>query len=233
MKYNLSWRFRFKQQAAFWVVSILFIISGVLFIYLPEIINNINDESFTQKTSGTVIELVKSGKDLIYPVYEYKDGHGKIFREKSATGSSLTVFQKGETVNINYNPLNPEDFSVSGENDQLFKILKIIGLIFFILGCFIFISALLSLMIKIASPQNADFGNWWVNFTGGMLGAFSFSMPSTFIWAIYFYLPHHIQSAFLEKSFILWIFTGVGILVNIAVFFIAKSQLQGRPRWKS
>jgi hypothetical protein len=171
MKYTLSWKLQIKQQAAFWFVSIIFILAGILFLYIPEIISIINAESYTQKTTGN-------------------------------------------------------------ENDQFFYIFKIIGLMFSILGGFILLLTLSSLLIKIISPQNADFGNWWVNFIGGMFGALAFSMPSAFIWVIYLYLPEDIQSAFSEKSFLIWIFTGIGILVNIIIFFIAKSQIKGRPLWK-
>jgi len=233
MKLKMSWRFNIKGEAVFWIVSLMFISVGVLFTYgVPKIIS-IDTELCTQKTAGNVVELFKTEKDYYYPVFEFSDKEGKVIKKKSGSGSNIPAFNKGDSVEIFYNPANPDDFFVPGENDDLLYAFKMIGLVFLILGISILLLTLPSIMIKIKYPQNTDFWFWWVNFVGGMMGALLFSLPSTFIWAIYLLLPDKAQAAFSGKFFLLWIFTAVGLLVNAGIFFIAKSQLKGRPVWKN
>lgn len=232
MKLLQSVKFRIKGEAVFWFVSIFFILTGILFSYGISAIININKENCTRKTTAVIIEFVQTEKNYFYPVYEFKDSSGKTIKKKSASGSSLNLQKKGQTVEIFYDPVNPDNFHVPGENYEMLALFKITGYIFFILGAFIFILTLPSLFIKFFYPQNSDYWFWWVNFTGGMVGALIFSVPSAFIWVIYYFLPEDIRISFSGKSFLLWIFTVVGIFVNIGLFFIAKAQLKGRPVWK-
>ncbi len=233
MKLFVAWKFEIKGEAVFWIVSMLFILVGAMFLYgVPKLIN-LNVDVCTQKTSGRVIELVQTEEKYYYPVYEFKDEKGNSIHKVSDSGSNIPAYKIGESVEIFYNPANPKEFFVSGENDELLIAFKIIGLVFMILGIIILMLTLPSIIIKIYSPQNTDFWFWWVNFIGGMSGALVFSLPSTFIWLIYIILPENIKSAFTGKFFLLWIFTAVGILVNVGIFFIARSQLKGRPLWKS
>ncbi len=227
-----SARFNIRGEAVFWIVSLMFILTGVLFSYGLPVITGIDKNIYSQKTSGSVVELFKTSDGYYYPVYEYKDSQGKVLQKKSASGSTPPAFKEGDAVEILYNPLNPHDSVISGENDNLLFAFKIIGYIFLSLGIFILLLTLPSIVIKIYSPQNTDYWFWWVNFIGGLSGALLFSLPSTFIWLIYFCLPSGAQSAFTGKGFLLWIFTAVGIIVNAGVFFIEKSQLKGRPVWK-
>lgn len=104
-------------------------------------------------------------------------------------------------------------------------------------GCYIvpggtvFILIIVSSIIKIKSPQNEKTFFWWVNFTGGMMGALLFAIPSMFIYPIYLLFPENIKQQAQNASIILPLFTIVGIIVGIGLFFIARSQYRGRPRW--
>jgi len=228
-----SARFNIRGEAVFWIVSLMFILAGVLFSFGLPVIMSIDKEIYSQKTSGRVIELFRTNNGYYYPVYEYKDKEGKVIQKKSTSGSTPPAFKEGDAVEIFYNPSNSHDSIISGENDNLLFAFKIIGYIFLSLGIFILLLTLPSIAIKIYSPQNTDYWFWWVNFIGGLSGALLFSLPSTFIWLIYYFLPLGAQSVFTGKGFLLWIFTVVGILVNAGVYFIAKTQLKGRAVWKS
>lgn len=232
MELSASWRYQLKGEAVFWIVSLLFIAVGASFIFgIPKIIS-MNAALCTQKTTGKVIDLIHTEEDYYYPVYEFSNDQGKFIKKKSETGSNIPVFKKGDSVEIFYNPSNPEEFFVTGQNDDLIYFFKIFGLVFFSLGILILLLTLPSIAIKIKSPGNIEVWYWWVNFIGGMTGAFLFSLPSTFIWAIYYLLPDKAQSVFEGKFFLLWIFTATGLLVNTGIFFIAKSLLKKRPLWK-
>lgn len=231
MKLSLSWRFSIRGEAVFWIVSLIFISAGILFLYgIPKIIFS-ERETCTEKTSGRVIELEQRG-NIFYPVIEFTDGQGNTRRIKQSSGSSLPVFKENDSVEILYDPSDPVKIFIPGEYHELLYVFKLTGYIFLVLGSVILLMTLPSVVIKIVSPQNTGVWFWWVNFTGGMMGALLFSVPSSFIWLIYIFLPENIQSAFLEKSFLPWIFTAAGIIVNIGIFFVARSQLRGRPLWK-
>ena len=104
--------------------------------------------------------------------------------------------------------------------------LVFIGIPFLVLGGLILILLIYSLYLKLRHPENYEAWLWWINFIGGLLGALTFALPSTFALPILLILE--------VDEAPLWIgalFSAVGLGVLVATWLIARRQLQDRPRW--
>ncbi len=124
-----------------------------------------------------------------------------------------------------------QDVSAAADLSVMSFVFRLLGWILLVPGATVFILIIVASIIKIKSPQNEGAFFWWINFTGGMMGALLFAIPSMFIYPIFLLLPENIKQQAKNTSMILPLFTIVGIIAGIAIFFIARSQYRGRPRW--
>lgn len=108
------------------------------------------------------------------------------------------------------------------EQRTLPLIFSILGYSFVFLGSAVFLMAFFRAIVMTAYPEREGPLNWWISFISGIIGALLFSLPSSLLWPIYFFLPPTGKAAFEGKMFIVWIFTAAGWIVNIALIFIGR-----------
>jgi len=85
---------------------------------------------------------------------------------------------------------------------------------------------LYSVHLKANDSENYVAWLWWVNFVGGLAGVGLFAVPSLFA------LPVLLLVGGLEEF--LWlgaVFSLIGTAVLVTLWFVAKRQYRGRPRW--
>ncbi|MCH5316255.1 MAG: DUF3592 domain-containing protein [Eubacterium sp.] len=138
-------------------VGILFIVVGVVFIIAGIIVmiqGNISEQRCTEKTTGTVVELVieKSTTSnhrtsyIYFPVIEYQVGDRTISK-KSNSGQNPPKYKVGQQVEIYYNPNNVEEYYIKGESAP-----KFIGILFVVLGS-IAVAVGVTVLIKTRKPE--------------------------------------------------------------------------------
>ena len=106
------------------------------------------------------------------------------------------------------------------------KFFLFIGIPFLALGVFVLLLLVYSLYLKLAHPENYQAWLWWVNFIGGMAGALTFALPSTLALPILLLMEMDGQAILIGTLFSV---IGLGMLVGI--WFVARKQYTGRPRW--
>ncbi len=82
-----------------------------------------------------------------------------------------------------------------------------------------------------ASPWNRYVLDWIGNFLGGLLGACSFCVPATAVLPVFLLLAKRSPN---YNDTDLWLglgFSTLGVLVSVAVFFVARAQWRYRPPW--
>ena len=127
-----------------------FVLVGFIFLIAGIIINN-NVKKIqtrcTEKTIGKVIDIVEwksYTEDGIshswFPVFEYIVGDRKLKRNSQYAGVS-DKYKVGQEINIYYNPENPQDCYIEGEERKMMWII-IVGIITIGAGIFVGISIL-------------------------------------------------------------------------------------------
>ncbi|HPS59192.1 MAG TPA: DUF3592 domain-containing protein [Spirochaetota bacterium] len=224
-----SFYFILEGKFGFLAFAILFIITGCVFAFVvPGLIKHAETDSI--HTRAQVVS-VSERQGMYYTTVEFRTADGNVVKTVSSTASNYK-HDAGTEVDISYSKSNPEDVSFTTDLSVMSFEFKIPGLIVLVLGAAVFLLIMVSLLIKRKSPQNENTFFWWINFTGGMTGALVFAIPSMFIYPIFTLFPENIKQQAQNTSILLPIFTIVGILVSIVIFFIARSQYRGRPRWK-
>lgn len=86
--------------------------------------------SATERTPGTVVDMVSNGKGLV-PLVGYTVA-GKSYTQRSELYSSFSSFRVGDQVTILYEPNNPQHSEIEGYQVGSFValLLGIIGLVF-------------------------------------------------------------------------------------------------------
>lgn len=121
------------------IFPIIFGILGIVFFIVGMVITkkiNKREKNCTEKTHGTVINLVKHksyDKDVgprysWHPVFEYEIRNMKYMKEYKY-GSDKPKYEIGQSVELYYNPEDYNDFYIKGDT-----LPKTLGLIFTILG---------------------------------------------------------------------------------------------------
>ena len=128
----------------FKMVGLIFLVVGILFT-LSAILKK---KSCTSTIEGKVIDISRerqishnsrdrygsytnSGELAFYPVFEYSV-NGNIYIKKSSSGSSTSKYFIGQSIDIHYNPQNPNQYYVNPEfTTRMFSgiISTIVGLI--------------------------------------------------------------------------------------------------------
>jgi len=233
LKVQVGWGASISGELANWIASVIFILIGGLFcLGIPRLIE-MEMAKKTVHAKATVVSFYQNGDGLYYPNIQFSLPSGRITQFSSDTGSKPPVFRQGDVVEVVYEPENPGEFAILGENKLLLTIFSIIGYTLLFFGGFIFVLTVYGVYIKVKMPQNKEVWTWWVGFIGGILGALLFSLPSTFIFYLFRFFPEQIRNGSADNQFILWIFTIVGIGVDIGTYFLAKHFYKNRPRWKN
>lgn len=127
----------------FSLMGLIFAVLGIKFVS-----DNLKFIETSEKTSGTVIELIEKKSDDGYtyaPKITFLDkADSREITFISQTSSNPPAYKVGENLNIIYDPNNPEKAKIdSFFNLWLGEILfSAIGLIFFIIGIFVLVSAI-------------------------------------------------------------------------------------------
>jgi len=119
------------------------------------------------------------------------------------------------------------------DDEVALLVMRVLGGLFLALGLAVLLPMLVSL--RIADPVRRDRFYWWVNFMGGLLGALSFAVPAALAFPIflaaYVTRPNALVPDDLEAVNNLGVsamFSLVGIVVLIALFFVGREMLRTR-----
>ena len=140
--------------------SLIGILIGVVFVLVPTFFGNISGlNKMTATTSATVVSVSQpqtstsnfnnnqSTSTSCTAVATY-NVNGQTYSHVSADGSSSTCsLTAGQTIQINYNPSNPTQWSSDAKTvGKFLKVFLIIGILAIITGIFTFIIRLLSII---------------------------------------------------------------------------------------
>nr|HID13046.1 hypothetical protein [Anaerolineae bacterium] len=103
-----------------------------------------------------------------------------------------------------------------------------IGIPFLCLGIVTLVLLVCSLYVKLKHPENYKVWLWWANFIGGLVGALTFSIPSTLALPALLLMDGDDQLLLIGA-----VFSVVGLAVTVAIWLLARRQHRGRPRWVS
>lgn len=126
------------------ILGITFSGIGLLFFLIGLVFKICSDKRYkaaTATTTATVVDTVRrlrrNNSDYnYYPVYEYFVQE-KMYRIRSAIGSSPCVFKTGDVVEIRYNQENPNQYYIPREKklkDIIAGVFVICGVVILILG---------------------------------------------------------------------------------------------------
>lgn len=218
-----------RGKAVFWIVAVLFTGIGLVFAFLvPSLVMESGPDT-VRATARVVSVSEKNG--MFYTTVEFTADGTKTVRAQSSTSSNYRRAE-GSTVSIVYKKSHPGSVSFTDDIKVLVTVFSILGWIFTVIGGVILLMTIASLYLRIKSPQNEDTFYWWINFTGGMMGALVFALPSTFIYPLFTLLPSQVKQQAQNTTILLPVFTAVGILVCTGIFFIGRNQYRKRPQWK-
>lgn len=126
------------------VGGVMTLIAVFLFVRTRMFINN------AQEVKGTVIRLVYShsseGGGGYSPVYQFKTIEGRLVEKQDNLSSNPPMFKEGQTVDVLYEPANPENARIKKWMNLYFLPLLLGGMggIFGSLGVVLFIIRLLN-----------------------------------------------------------------------------------------
>ncbi len=234
MAVNVGRYYVLKGAAGFCVASIIFIAAGYLFGFLAPSLITPASSGYTVSVEGRVVALTEKNEGYFYPVVEFTPPGGITVSREYGTGSRPAAFTAGQAVRLAVNPEFPDEFIIdTGVGLVMMKyVFRLLGIACLLVGVPVLVMCFVPLFIRFSSPGNIEVWRWWTNFIGGMAGALSFALPSALIYPIYLFLPPAIREELGRRPFGLVIFTAVGVAVSAAVFFVARAQLRGRPRWR-
>lgn len=97
-------------------VLLLFLLIGISFLSasIYFFVSHRNFMASATKTAGRVINLQSNRKGSKAPIVEYSDANGKAHFYYHNVYSRPSAYDLGETVEIYFNPANPEDATMGG-----------------------------------------------------------------------------------------------------------------------
>jgi len=104
------------------------------------------------------------------------------------------------------------------------KVFLIIGIPFLCLGALVPILLIYSLYLKLTHPENYKTWLWWMDFIGGLVSALTFAIPSVLALPILLLLKMNDEALLIGA-----VFSVVGLVVMIGVWFVARKQYRERP----
>lgn len=133
---------KFILSSLFGIIGIVFVLLGCIFWRIQAVKN-----SYTGLGEATVVSIERrynssTHSSYYFPQLELTAG-GKQYFLKSSMGTSDSKYQEGQRVMVRYNPDDPHQFQIEGNNG--WKILKIVFLS--IGSIFVIISAILLLVL--------------------------------------------------------------------------------------
>lgn len=133
---------------------LFWIISGILFFAKGKVQENIErkKEVCIELTDATIIQMKKTTRksndkyvERWIPVYEYYVD-GVRYEKKSVNDYKNGVFEKGDQVDIYYNPDNPKEVYVPAENPENSVMILTILMAIFFLGGFLVLGIMLAII---------------------------------------------------------------------------------------
>lgn len=112
------------------------------------------------KVPGTVIDNIVGGEDndVYFPLVEYKSRDGEQRRFTASTGSTPPMHNVGETVEVIYNPDEPDDAQINSPFDLWFGagLCAFLGAVFTLVGVGITVSGLRSKAMEIVKERSQN-----------------------------------------------------------------------------
>jgi len=234
----------------FWMVAILFTFVGIVFslILPPVLLPAMSGLDSQQSAAGTVVTIkAEAGVEETThgTLIRFTDEIGRSHEFITSLDAEKAGLRKGDRVEVFYNRFKPEEAELrlfvegkAHEAREAMLVLKLLGYIFLALGIFILVPLMAGLHLRKNHPEKLPALYWWTNFLGGMLGALSFALPSSLalpgLYLAYRMRPNMLfekGDTFGSTHLMLGIiFSALGVLVLIALWFMARWQLRGRPR---
>jgi Protein of unknown function (DUF3592) len=115
----------------------IFLAVGLIFLGVGLFLglNTIRYNAAAVKTTGTVVDLLEKGNHAFSPVVVYADANGVRHRYISGVSSKPAGYRIGESVEIYYDPKNPDDASIAGWREYFLSLITgVLGLIFSLVG---------------------------------------------------------------------------------------------------
>jgi hypothetical protein len=234
----------------FWIVAILFTGVGLVFsLILPAVLlPAMSGFDSPQPAVGTVVATrAESGVEEVTGAtrVRFTDEIGRPHEFTTSLDAEKAGLRKGDRVEVVYNRFRPECAELrlyldgkSKEAQEVMLVLKILGYIFLTLGLLVFVPLVAGLHVGKHHPEKLPALYWWINFLGGLMGALAFALPSSLalpgLYLAYLRRPNMLfegGDTFGSTHLMLGIiFSALGVLVLVALWFVARWQLRGRPR---
>ena len=231
MMLGISFEFVFQGLHVFGSLLPILLLFGMVVAYLffPAlfITNYGNRDIITQgKISRVIGDRQNSG--IFREEISFKTRSGDIIRfvQRYYTGRPG---KPGDSYRVIYDAGSPGE-AMLYEPDSL-VLIKIAGWVFISLGGFIFLMMLGSFYVKARCRYNLDAYYFWVNYLSGLAGDLLLAFPAALVWP-FFQLNALLDYRFMEltdeqaatANWISLIFSSLGLITLIAVWFIAKWQ---------
>ncbi|MFH0886633.1 MAG: DUF3592 domain-containing protein [bacterium] len=225
---QISYDTSIKSELRLLAFAIVLAIAGYLTAFLLPYLLFGHIAPYSSQATGIVLSFEETN-NIFYPIIQYNIVD-KPVRARSTIGSNPPPYFIGDTVNVLYNPKDPDDFMMGEIPKGLIYLMKIGGLISIIFGIILLFLSLPGIYLKKKAPYNVEVWYWWVRFMGGLLGALLFAIPASLTYFIINMLPENLRTT-PNTWIIVAAFTAVGIIVDIAIIAIAIWQFRNRPRW--
>ena len=123
-----------------WIIALCFILVAGSRLIKRKIKTNRCTASTTAEVTE-VKEMVMRRNGVITKEYVPTISYiidGTTYSRKYAKGYRGDTYQIGQTIDIQYNPMNPEEINTLGTSNQADKVMLIIGIIIGVIGTLIF-----------------------------------------------------------------------------------------------
>jgi hypothetical protein len=124
--------------------------------------------------------------------------------------------------------------------ERAILLVRLLGGVFLLLGGLPLALLFGGLVVQRRSPQNLHVWYWWINFLGGLLGACAFAVPASLLFPIFgvLYLcrPNALfadESVASKNLMVGLVFSAIGGVVLVGIYFIGRSMYRERPRWQA
>lgn len=214
-----------KSDKKIWTIGLAFIgVALFLAVILPLLLIRTPDEN-TKIADAIVVDYQVDEDDLMAEIYVFQTPDGVTHEFISDIWSSEPSYAINDRVTVYYQSTDPEDTWVKDDENLgiMILVMQILGGVFGLIG----------LAITAMKMRNLD--NQTINNVGGLIGALSFGIPSTFAFPLIAWIKSGdsiVNTATLASTskisegdfFIGLIFTILGIAVTVAAILMFRYQ---------
>jgi hypothetical protein len=112
-----------------------------------------------------------------------------------------------------------------------------LGWTFLLLGLLVLLPMLATLYLRVRHPEQEAVWHWWINFIGGLAGALAFAIPAALMFPIfalgYLMRPNVLiptDAVAANNLGIAALFSVIGVIVLVPVYFLTRLKLREHPK---